>query len=117
MVQAATKIEIFDPPLCCPSGLCGPTIDPALLDINEALLWIRKEFDGRVSVQRYLLGQQAAKFMQNQEVMKLLQSKGISVLPITAIDGRIMMVGRYPRYEELVAAINGGRPEVLQTKT
>lgn len=22
------KVEIFDPPMCCPGGLCGPAIDP-----------------------------------------------------------------------------------------
>jgi hypothetical protein len=30
-------IEIFDPPMCCPTGVCGPTIDPALVDLQEAV--------------------------------------------------------------------------------
>jgi len=52
------NVEIFDPPLCCPTGICGPTIDPALLDAQEALLRVQSEFDGRVRVERYALGQQ-----------------------------------------------------------
>lgn len=22
------KIEVFDPPMCCSSGVCGPAVDP-----------------------------------------------------------------------------------------
>lgn len=25
------KIEIFDPAMCCPTGLCGPNINPDLM--------------------------------------------------------------------------------------
>ncbi|MCL6429778.1 MAG: arsenic metallochaperone ArsD family protein [Anaerolineae bacterium] len=32
------RLEIFDPPLCCPTGLCGPTVDKTLLDVNEMVL-------------------------------------------------------------------------------
>lgn len=80
------KIEIYDSPMCCPGGLCGPIIDPELLDINEALIKIKHELDGQVSVSRYFLSQQAAKFMQNREVLKILQSEGTGALPITVIN-------------------------------
>jgi len=30
-------VEFFDPPMCCPSGLCGPTLDQTLLDVNEMI--------------------------------------------------------------------------------
>lgn len=99
------KIEIYDPPMCCPGGLCGPTIDPELLDVNEALIKIKQELDGRVSVNRYLLGQQAAKFMQNREVLRILQSEGTSALPITVINGQLRKKGKYPTYQELLSAI------------
>ena len=62
-------IEIFDPPMCCPGGLCGPTIDPALLDMNEAILNIYKKFNGKIEVERYLLSQQGPKFMQNPQIL------------------------------------------------
>ncbi|HDH53272.1 MAG TPA: arsenic metallochaperone ArsD family protein, partial [Nitrospirae bacterium] len=28
------KVEIYDPAMCCSSGMCGPSIDPALVKIN-----------------------------------------------------------------------------------
>ena len=31
-------VEFFDPPMCCPTGLCGPTLDQTLLDVNEMIL-------------------------------------------------------------------------------
>ncbi|MCL5027382.1 MAG: arsenite efflux transporter metallochaperone ArsD [Bacteroidetes bacterium] len=95
------QIEIFDPPMCCPSGLCGPDIDPALLDINEAILKIKKEFDGRVKVERYLLSQQGSKFMQQPEVMKRLQSNGVEILPLTLVDGKVVKEKSYPTFDEI----------------
>lgn len=94
-------IEIYDPPMCCPSGLCGPEIDPALLDINEAILKIKKEFDGKVNVERYLLSQQGPKFMQQPEVMKRLQLHGVEILPLTLIDGKVVKEKSYPSLNEL----------------
>ena len=99
-------IEIFDPPMCCPSGLCGPDIDPALLDINEAVLKLKKEFDGQVKVERYLLSQQGPKFMQRPEVMKRLQTNGVEILPLTLVDGKVVKEKEYPTFDELKNLIN-----------
>lgn len=101
MSTTRTIIEIFDPPMCCPGGLCGPALDPALLDIQEAILKVSEEFDGRVSVERYLLGQQPAKFMQQPEVLARLKSEGIPVLPLTVVDGHVVLERAYPTYETL----------------
>ena len=100
------KIEIFDPPLCCPSGLCGPDIDPALLDINEALLKIKKDSNGSVNVERYLLSQQGPKFMQQPEVMKRLQANGVAMLPLTLVDGKVVKEKEYPSYDEIIRYIS-----------
>lgn len=94
-------IEIFDPPMCCSTGLCGPDIDPALLDINEAILKVKKEFDGKVKIERYLLSQQGPKFMQQPEVMKRLQSNGVEILPLTVVDGKVVKEKSYPTFNEL----------------
>jgi len=96
------QIEIFDPPMCCPTGLCGPDIDPALLDINEAIIKLKKELDGNVSIDRYLLSQQGPKFMQQPEVMKRLHSNGVEALPLTLVDGKVVKEKSYPSYDELI---------------
>ncbi len=96
-----TKIEIFDPPMCCPTGLCGPNIDPALLNVNEAILKLQKEYDGQLKIERYLLSQQGPKFMQNKDIMELLKKNGVEVLPITIANGKVVKEKAYPTYEEM----------------
>jgi hypothetical protein len=88
--------------MCCPSGLCGPDIDPALLDISEAILKIKKEYDGKVQIERYLLSQQGQKFMQQPEVMKRLQTNGVEILPITIMNGKVVKEKSYPSYDEFM---------------
>lgn len=33
----SVKIEIFDPALCCSTGVCGPSVDPALIQVANAI--------------------------------------------------------------------------------
>jgi hypothetical protein len=80
------KIEIFDPPMCCPSGLCGPAIDPELLAIGETILKFKAKYDNQIHIERYLLTQQGDKFMKNADVLALLQKEGTAVLPVTIVN-------------------------------
>ena len=102
------RIGIFDLPMCCPTGLCGPNIDPALLDVNEAILRLQKEFEGNVKIERYLLSQQGPKFMQNKEVMELLKKHGVEILPITVANGRVVKEKSYPTYHEMKSYVQSG---------
>lgn len=102
-------VEVFDPPMCCPGGLCGPVVDPALLEVNEALLRVRQQYDGRVAVERYLLPQQVGKFMESPQIMEVLRAEGAQALPMTLVNGRMITRGRYPTYQELTEAVAGLR--------
>ncbi len=93
-------IEIFDPPMCCPGGLCGPVIDPALLDVSEAVLKMKN--DHGIAVKRYLLQQQGMRFMQNPEVLALLKEHGTGVLPVTTVEGKVVKTKEFPTYDELL---------------
>jgi hypothetical protein len=106
--RRTVTIEIFDPPMCCPTGLCGPSVDPALLDIYEAILKIKAEYDGRATVERYVLGQQPAKFMQQPEIVQRLKAHGVAVLPITLVNGQVQKEHVYPSYADLRRWIEGG---------
>jgi len=100
-------IEIFDPPMCCPTGLCGPSVDPALLDISEAILKIKAEFDGRATVERYVLSQQPAKYTEQPEILDRLKAHGVSVLPITMVNSAVRKERRYPSYADMRTWIEG----------
>ncbi len=106
--EEVVRIEIFDPPMCCPTGICGPTIDPVLLDIQESLLKIQQLFNGRTHVERFLLSQQAARFMQNPQVLALLKKEGVAVLPIIAVNGEVTKTRGYPTFQELKQWIEKG---------
>jgi Arsenical resistance operon protein ArsD len=95
------KLEIFDPPLCCSSGVCGPSVDPALLKFAGALAWLRRQ---GVVIERRNLAQEPEAFAACAAVKRLLDERGEKALPVTLVDGRVIGVGAYPAKEELAAA-------------
>lgn len=98
------RVEIFDPPLCCPSGVCGPTIDQTLLDVNEMILALQAE---GVRVERYQMTSHPNVFMSNPEVMRLVREKQMAALPITVVQGRVIKSGVYPTLVEVKSHLNG----------
>lgn len=101
---APADVEFFDPPMCCPTGLCGPTLDQTLLDLNEMILSLQRE---HVRVERYQMSSSPNAFLSNDEVMKLVREKQMEALPIIVVRGRVIKVGAYPSAEEIRAALNG----------
>jgi hypothetical protein len=92
-----SKVEIFDPALCCPTGVCGPSVDPELTRVATAIFLLEKKgFD----INRYNLGTEPARFVDNLEVNKILHEKGPDSLPVTLVDGKISKIGIYPTDEE-----------------
>jgi hypothetical protein len=105
VTSSGARLEIFDPPMCCSTGMCGPTIDQTLLNVNQILLTLQER---GVEVRRYQMSVQPQAFMGNPEVFRLLREQQLSALPITAVDGRVIKTGAYPTLAEVEAALNGG---------
>jgi hypothetical protein len=99
------KIEIYDPPMCCPSGVCGPSVDPKLTKLQEAL---RKIEQAGVRVQRFNLASEPQAFVDNAQVGELLRTEGNAVLPLTFVDGALLTKGRYPEAAEFAQALQAG---------
>ncbi len=97
-------VEIFDPPMCCPTGMCGPTIDPVLLDVNEMILTLQSE---GIPVARYQMASHAQAFVNNREVFRLVREKQLAALPITLVKGQILKIGAYPTLAQVRGALNG----------
>jgi hypothetical protein len=96
------KIEIFDPPLCCPTGICGPTVDQTLISVNEMIASLQKE---GVLIERYQMTSHPHAFINNPEVMKLVQERQMAALPITVISSKVIKIGAYPTLEEINVAL------------
>lgn len=103
---APADVEFFDPPMCCPTGLCGPTLDQTLLDMNEMILALQRD---NVRVERYQMSSNPNAFLSNSEVMKLVREKQIEALPIIVVRGKVIKVGSYPSADEIRTALNGER--------
>ncbi len=99
----AATVELFDPPLCCPSGVCGPTVDQTLVDVNEMVLALKA---AGVQVERYQMTSNPNAFMANAEVMRLVREQQMAALPITDVRGHVIKSGAYPTLAEVQAALN-----------
>lgn len=99
------EVELFDPPMCCPTGLCGPTLDQTLLDVSEMILALKA---ANVSIERYQMTSHPNVFMSNLDVMRLVREKQMAALPITIVRGKVIKVGAYPSLTEVQSALNAG---------
>jgi hypothetical protein len=98
------KVEIFDPPMCCPTGMCGPTIDQTLLDLSEMIQALQAQ---GVNVARYQMTSHPNAFLNNAEVMKIILEKQMEALPITVVHGKVIKTQSYPSLEEINTHLNG----------
>jgi hypothetical protein len=99
------KIDIFDPPMCCSTGICGPTIDPTLLRINGAIQKLKKDYSDKVDIERHQLGKSLVAFQSNPAILELIKNQGTQVLPVTTVNGKVVKVKGYPTLEELLEQI------------
>ena len=93
------KLEVFDPALCCSSGVCGPAPDERLARFSADLAWLSRQ---GVLVRRYNLAQEPLAFAENALVKGLLEQKP-ECLPALICDGRILSSGNYPPRSEMAA--------------
>lgn len=95
-----TKLEVFDPPMCCSTGICGDDIDPTLVVFASDLEWLKKQ---GVEVIRLGLSFAPDKFEKNEAVKHTIQTYGNGCLPILVVDNEIVSKACYPSREDLAA--------------
>ena len=86
-------LTIYDPAMCCPTGICGPEIDQHLVDFAADLDWLKRE---GVDVKRINLAQEPALFAANEQVKSILQDSGVEGLPVILVDDEMQSSGLYP---------------------
>ena len=107
-----TTIQVFDPALCCCTGVCGVDVDQALVTFAVDVVWAR--LNG-AQIERFNLAQQPVAFAQNSAVKGFLERSGAEALPLVLVDGEVALAGRYPNRVEL-AGWAGILPTVTDTK-
>lgn len=106
------SIQVFDPALCCSTGVCGVEVDAKLVAFAADVEWARQN---GVAVERYNLAQQPLAFAENTIVKGLLERAGQEALPVVLMDGQLVLAGRYPSRTDL-ARWAGLTPAVTDTK-
>lgn len=93
-----TRIQVFDPALCCSTGVCGVDVDQQLIGFSADFDWARQN---GAQIERFNLAQQPLVFAENPVVKSFLERSGAEALPLTLVDGEIALAGRYPNRDEL----------------
>lgn len=101
-----TKLALYDPPMCCSTGVCGPVVDPTLPRVAADLDWLKRQ---GVEVERYNLAQQPQAFASNPAVTAALREHGNDCLPLVLVNGEVASRGSYPTRFELarLAGVEG----------
>ena len=94
-----TTIQIFDPALCCSTGVCGVAADQELARFAADVEWVRRH---GAPIERFNLAQEPMAFVNQPIVKEALERLGPPGLPLTLVDGDIRCSGRYPSRDELV---------------
>jgi hypothetical protein len=87
-----SKMEIFEPAMCCSTGVCGPSVNPELVRVTAVIENLKKN---GIEVKRYNLTSSPQAFLSNAAIRKELNAKGAKILPITMVDGKIVKEAGY----------------------
>lgn len=97
-----SKLTIFEPAMCCDTGLCGVGVDPELLRISTTINTLKKH---GIEVERYNLSSAPNAFVQNIQIKEILNKEGIKVLPVTMVNDNIIKKSSYPTNDELMTIL------------
>lgn len=91
------KMIIFEKAMCCSTGVCGPSVDQELLRVSTVV----NNFKNKgVTIERYNLSSNPQEFVDNIDISKMIDNKGLEVLPITTVDGVVVKTEQYPSNEQ-----------------
>jgi len=93
-----TSLTIFDPAMCCSTGICGAEIDQKLVDFAGDLDWLKSL---GVEVKRINLSQEPALFAENKLVKSVLEKSGVEGLPVIIAGAVLKSSGKYPARDRL----------------
>jgi hypothetical protein len=98
MDEKIQTLKVYDPAMCCPTGVCGPNVDKALVEFAGAA---KTDASHGVLVDRWNLAQQPQAFTENLAEKDLLVKLGVKGLPFIFVNDELQWTGRYSTAEEL----------------
>ena len=92
-----SNLEIFEPAMCCSTGLCGPSVDPELFRVSTIINTLEKK---GINVHRFNLSQNPKEFVENKIIQELINKEGVEILPVSLLNGSIVKTKTYPSNQE-----------------
>jgi hypothetical protein len=92
------SIQVFDPAMCCNTGVCGVDVDQQLVAFSADVDWAKTQ---GVKIERFNLSRQPMAFVENIVVKAFLERSGQAALPLILLNGEIALAGRYPNRQEI----------------
>ena len=96
-------LKIYDPALCCSSGVCGPSVDPELARFAGTIEFLKRFTT--ITIERFNMGQNPRAFAENVAVLRLLSDEGAQALPFVFVDDELVFHSRYPSREEILGVL------------
>ncbi|MDF2879410.1 MAG: arsenical resistance operon transcriptional repressor ArsD, partial [Clostridia bacterium] len=81
------KMIIFEPAMCCSTGVCGPGVDPELLRVSSILSNLKNK---DIIVERYNLSSNPQIFVDNKVINEVLMKDGVDTLPVVVLEGEVV---------------------------
>jgi hypothetical protein len=104
------SLQIFDPAMCCSTGVCGPSVDPKLLTLSANIGFLKNQ---GITVERFNLAHQPNAFTSNPLVLEEMGAEA-EHLPLFIVGGKVCAKGTYPSRAELASwfGLDSGRTEL-----
>ncbi|MBN8730191.1 MAG: arsenite efflux transporter metallochaperone ArsD [Acidobacteria bacterium] len=113
--RPAARVQVYDPAMCCATGVCGPAVDPRLPKFAADLDWLTSQ--GAI-VERFNLAQQPQAFAANTTVKEALATSGTECLPLILVNGSVVSKGIYPERHDLAkwAGLDAALPKSIYSE-
>ena len=98
-------LKIYDPAMCCPTGVCGTSVDTKLVQLSNFLNSLDKNM---FEVKRFGLSTNPQEYVLNSEVSRLLNEEGVECLPLIFLDNEIIIKNGYPSVPTLSSKMGLG---------
>ena len=113
--MTTNNLTIYDPAMCCSTGVCGPDVDSKLVRFSSDLDWIAKQ---GVDVRRFNLAQEPGAFAEDVSVKAVLESQGDAGLPLIKLGDAVVSIGTYPSRDDLARWVGlAAKPEPAATSS
>ena len=91
-----SKIEIFEAAGCCATS--SVVVSDNAVKWNASAEWAKKN---GVDIQRYSLAKNPQQFLNTPVIKEFLNTSGMGSLPVTLLDGKLVMAGKLPTREDI----------------